>query len=99
MTYPQKSGSSRERSPKPLSRLPLRSVLVVPFLLQIFAAVSITGYLSFRHTQKSIENLAIQLMSEVEGRIDQHLASYLTIPYQINQLNKNALDLNQLDAS
>jgi len=80
-------------------RLPLCMVLIVPFLLQIFAAVSITGYLSFRHSQKSIEDLATQLMIEVEGRIDEHLGNYLTVPQQINQLNQNALDLNQLDIS
>ena len=82
-----------KRSPK----MPLRLVLIVPFLLQIFAAVSLTGYLSFRHSQKSIEDLATQLMSEVEGRIDEHLENYLAAPHQVNQLNKNALDLNQLD--
>ncbi|MEL6493956.1 MAG: ATP-binding protein [Cyanobacteria bacterium J06623_7] len=85
--------SKRQVEPK----TPLHLVLIVPFLLQIFAAVSITGYLSFRHSQKSIENLANQLMFEVEERIEQHLKNYLGAPHQINQLNKNALDLNQLD--
>ena len=84
-------------SGKPARGLPLRLVLVLPFLLQIFAAVSLTGYLSFLDSKESIEDLATQLMSEVEERIDQHLANYLTVPHQINQLNKNALDLNQLD--
>ena len=80
-------------------KLPLRLVLVVPFIVQISAAVGITGYLSFRHSQKSTENLATQLMSEVGRRIEQHLENYLTTPHQVNQLNKNALDLNQLDTS
>ncbi|MEL6579778.1 MAG: ATP-binding protein [Cyanobacteria bacterium J06621_12] len=84
---------------KPSLRISLRWVLVVPFVVQIFAAVSIAGYLSFKHSQKSIENLATQLMSEVEGRIDEHLKYYLTTPQQINQLNQNALDLGQLDAA
>ena len=76
--------------------VPLRLVLVVPFILQIFAAVSITGYLSFRHSQKSIKDLARQLVLEVNGRIDEHLEQYLATPHQINQLNKNALDLGQI---
>ncbi len=30
-------------------KLSLRSLLIVPFVLQIFAAVGLTGYLSFRN--------------------------------------------------
>lgn len=72
-------------------------VLVIPFVLQIFATVGITAYFSFKNSQKSIQNLAEQLMLEVEDRIDEHLDTYLATPHQINQLNKNALDLKQLD--
>ena len=91
--------STKDRKAQKLKGIPLRLVLVVPFVVQIFAAVGITGYLSFRHSQKSIEDLATQLISEVEGRIDEHLTNYLATPYQINQLNQNALDLSQLDTS
>ena len=80
-----------------VSRIPLRLVLVVPFILQIFAAVGITGYMSFLDSKESVEDLATQLMSEIERRIDRHLAYYLATPHQINQLNKNALDLGQID--
>ena len=82
---------------KPSLLLPLPLVLVIPFIFQIFAAVGITSYFSFKHSQKSIQNLAEQLMLEVKGRIDEHLDTYLATPHQINQLNKNALDLKQLD--
>ena len=77
--------------------IPLRFILVVPFLLQIFAAVSLTGYLSFRHGQKSIEDLASQLMTEKSQRIKEHLKYYLATPHQINRLNQIALELGQLD--
>ncbi|MEO0924379.1 MAG: ATP-binding protein [Cyanobacteria bacterium J06643_13] len=89
--------SAISESGKPSLRISLRWVLVVPFITQIFAAVGIAGYLSLRHSQKSIENLAIQLISEVDGRIEEHLEQYLSVPHQINQLNQNALDLGQLD--
>ncbi|MEL6927798.1 MAG: ATP-binding protein [Cyanobacteria bacterium J06600_6] len=78
-------------------RMPLRLVLVVPFLVQIVLAVGITAYMSFLDSQESIEDLATQLMSEVEERIEEHLETYLAAPHQVNQLNRNALDLNQLD--
>ena len=49
-------------------KLPLRFILVVPFVLQIFAAVGIVGYLSFRSGQKSVDALAINLSEEVGER-------------------------------
>ncbi|MEL6786009.1 MAG: ATP-binding protein [Cyanobacteria bacterium J06607_15] len=81
------------------SKLPLRIILIVPFILQIFAAVGLTGYLSLRNGQKSVQDLAGQLMEEVDGRINRHVKDYLNTPDQINQLNKSALDLGQLDFS
>ncbi|MEM9508486.1 MAG: ATP-binding protein, partial [Cyanobacteria bacterium P01_E01_bin.35] len=77
--------------------IPLPLLLVLPFLVQIFAAVTMTAYFSMKHSQKSIQNMAEQLMKEIEGRIDEHLMAYLATPHQINQLNKNALDLKQID--
>ena len=78
-------------------RLPLRLVLVVPFVLQIFAAVGLVGYLSFRNGQKAIDNLATQLQTEVSWRIDQHLDTYLATPHQINQINADAIKLGLLN--
>ena len=89
----------KTKAVKSTSRLPLRLVLIVPFVLQIVLAVGITAYMSFLDSQESIEDLATQLMTEIEGRIDQHLENYLTAPHQINQLNKNALDLNEIDVN
>ena len=77
---------------EPYRRLPLRFILIVPFALQIFGAVGLVWYFSFKHSQNSIQDLAEQLMLEIEGRIDEHLNSYLANPHQINQLNQNALD-------
>ncbi len=79
------------------SKLPLRIILIVPFVAQIFAAVGLTGYLSLRNGQKSVQDLAGQLMGEVDGRINRHVRDYLNTPDQINQLNRSALDLGQLD--
>jgi len=78
-------------------KVPLRTVLIVPFVLQIFAAVGLTGYLSFRNGQKAVNNLATQLQSEVSDRIDQHLDTYLATPNQINQINLDAIELGLLN--
>ncbi|WP_038296684.1 hybrid sensor histidine kinase/response regulator [[Scytonema hofmanni] UTEX B 1581] len=78
-------------------KVPLRLVLVVPFVLQIFAAVGLVGYFSLRNGQKAINDLATQLQTEVSDRIDQHLDSYLATPHQINQINADAMKLGLLN--
>ena len=84
-------------NPKSKFGISLPLVLVLPFLVQIIAAVTMTAYFSIKHSQKSIQDMAGQLMLELQGRIDEHLKSYLAVPDQINQLNKIALDLKQID--
>ena len=82
---------------KLLDKLPLRTVLIVPFVLQIVGAVGLVGYLSFRNGQKSVNNLASQLMNEVSSRVEQNLQVYLTTPHQINQSKLDALKLGLLN--
>ncbi|ACK66576.1 putative PAS/PAC sensor protein [Rippkaea orientalis PCC 8801] len=78
-------------------KIPLRTVLVVPFVIQIVGAVGLVGYLSFRNGQKAVEDLAGQLTNEVSNVIIERLNSYLGTPHLVNQLNKNALNLGQLN--
>ncbi|WP_293337989.1 ATP-binding protein [Microcoleus sp. CAWBG58] len=74
-------------------KMPLQTVLIVPFVLQVFAAVGIVGYLSFKNSQKAVNDLADQLMGEVSNRIEQNLITYLQTPHQINQSKLDALKL------
>ncbi len=55
----------------------LRTVLVVPFVLQICAAVGLTGYLSIKKGQTAVNDVATQLRSEITDQVDQKLRSYL----------------------
>ena len=75
--------------------LPL--VLVVPFVLQIFAAVGITGYLSFRNGQKAVNDLATDLQEEVSDRVSLHLDNYLATAKNIAQTNASAIQLGLID--
>ena len=52
------------------SRVSLRTVLIVPFVLQIFVAVGLTGYLSLRNGQKAVNDLADRLSNEVSDRTE-----------------------------
>jgi signal transduction histidine kinase/DNA-binding response OmpR family regulator len=80
-------------------QVPLRFALVVPFVLQIFAAVSLTGYLSWRNSERAINNLAEQLTTEVGDRIDLHLDQYLAVPKRINQQNNALLELGTFNVN
>jgi signal transduction histidine kinase/DNA-binding NarL/FixJ family response regulator len=75
-----------------IRRVPLRAVLIIPFVLQIFAAVGLTGYLSLRNGQKAVNDVASQLRSEVITRVDQNLDSYLGVPHQITQITQDVID-------
>jgi class 3 adenylate cyclase len=78
-------------------KLPLRMVLLVPFLLQILAIVGLIGYLSFSNGKKSINELTTALRNEITARIEQHLLTYLQVPHLVNQLNAEAVRLGILD--
>jgi hypothetical protein len=78
-------------------KVPLRLVLIVPFVLQISVAVGIVGYLSFRNSQQAVNNLAHQLMNKVSRLVDQHLDTYLATPHQVNQINADAIEQGLLD--
>lgn len=77
--------------------VPLRRILVVPFVLQIGLAVGLTGWLSIRNGQQAVNDVASQLRSEVTARIQQYLQTYVETPHKINQLNANGVRLGEVD--
>lgn len=80
-------------------RQQLKTILIVPFVLQVCGAVGLVGYLSFRNGQQSIQSLAQQITEEVDARIVERTRNYLDTPHAVNQLNQHALDLGQLQIS
>ena len=72
-------------------KLPLRSILIIPFVLQIFAAVGLVGWLSFRNGQKAVNEVAARLRSEISARVEQKVLAFLDVPHQINQINVDAI--------
>ncbi|MFB2897857.1 PAS domain S-box protein [Aerosakkonemataceae cyanobacterium BLCC-F50] len=85
-----------QRLSHPKLNLPLRWVLVVPFVLQTVGAVSLVGYLSFRSGQRVVENLAHQLSKEVGNRTTLYLEKTLEVPHLVNQLNADAINLGMI---
>ena len=90
-----------EQPNKNLVKLPLRFVLIVPFIIQIIITVGLTGYFSWRNGQKTVESLAMRLSREVTSHIEEHVYQYTQIPslfLKINHANIQTgnLDLNNL---
>ena len=82
---------------KPNQTLPLQLVLVVPFVLQVFAAVGLTGYLSLRNGQKAVNDVSSQLRQEMSDRINLQVLNYLERPYIAGQALLSAAEDGQLD--
>ena len=60
--------SDRPAKPQKTPQIPLRLLLIIPFVLQIVGAVGLVGYLSYRSGQKAVEDMATSLMSEIGDR-------------------------------
>jgi phosphoserine phosphatase RsbU/P len=88
----QKSAIARTRG-----KFRLRSILVVPFVLQIVAAVGCVGYLSYRNGEKTVKDLANQLGNSVSARVNERVQNYLEAPPLVNQINQDSLPLGVLD--
>ncbi|MEG4802044.1 response regulator [Microcoleus sp. ARI1-B5] len=78
-------------------KFPLRTVLIVPFVLQIVGTVGLVGYLSYRNGQQAVEDLAYQLINQVNEGVEQNLQHYLDVPKHINQSFAAAIRTRVLD--
>ncbi|WP_306299027.1 ATP-binding protein [Nostoc sp. T09] len=79
------------------NRVTLRLILIVPFVLQIFAAVGLVGYLSFKNGQKAVNDLAEQLIDKASQQVDNRLDMYLALPMQLTQMNVDAIANKELN--
>ncbi len=78
-------------------KLRLRTLLVVPFTLQLISTVGLVGWLSFRNGQEAVQQLASQVRVEVASRTQQLLENYIRMPHLIAHSNVNALRLNEIN--
>jgi two-component system sensor histidine kinase ChiS len=71
-------------------------VLVVPFVVQIMGVVGLTGWLAWRNGQQAVDDLALQLRSQVSTQVKMYLSHYLENPDLINNLNAKAIRLGEV---
>ncbi len=81
----------------PKQGMSLRLVLIVPFVVQILVAVGLTGYISLRNGQRSVDDLANQLTTKASLLVNQYLKNYLETPPQLNQANADAVKVGLLN--
>ena len=75
----------------------LRTALILPLALQTVLAVSITGGLSHRHSQRAVNAVAEQWRLETGQHIARRLDLFFAAPQTINRINGNAIALGSLD--
>ena len=80
-----------------VKKAPLQLILVVPFVIQTFAAVGLVGYFSFRNGQKAVGDLADQLIDKASQQVNNHLDTYLALPQQLNEVNAGAIATGRID--
>lgn len=80
-----------------LPKIPLRWVLVIPFVAQTVGVVTLVGFLSYRSGQQAVEKLAYHLMENVGQQVTQELDRYLQQAYDFNQRQRAAVESGMLD--
>ncbi|MCP2729486.1 ATP-binding protein [Limnofasciculus baicalensis] len=83
-------------------KLSLRTILILPFILQVVGTVGVVGYLSYRSGQGAVKNLVHQLMAATGDCVTQKLDNYLQTAHHINQshlatLKSGGISLKNLD--
>jgi len=87
---------------KSLSKISLRSILTIPFIIQTLLVAGLVGYFSFQNGQQAVKEIAHQLYGGINTQIELHLKHFLGTPHQINHLNANAFyqglpDVNSIE--
>ncbi|NMG58558.1 hybrid sensor histidine kinase/response regulator [Geitlerinema sp. P-1104] len=81
------------------SQVPLRLILVIPFLLEISLIVGLTGWFSLRKGRQAVHNLVSQLAQEKSDRIETEIAKFLEIPLTVNQITAKSVARDRIDVS
>ncbi len=78
-------------------KMSLSLVLLIPLVVQISVAVGVTGWLSFRNSQKAVNNLATRLSLEVAARTKENFRSFGDVSHLFLQMNSAAIASGNLD--
>lgn len=79
------------------SDISLHKLLSFAFVSQILVAGGLIGYLAFRESITSTENLAQQLLNQTSNHVLAHLKDYTKILPAVLETNRNAIDSGTLN--
>ena len=74
--------------------IPLQWLMLFAFAVQVFGAVGLVAYLSYRSGQESIHKLANRLNTEISTSVTEKTKTYLQTIDQVNKNNISALRRN-----
>jgi diguanylate cyclase (GGDEF)-like protein len=80
-----------------IRKLPLRFILVVPFVVHILAVGGVIGWLAFRNGQQAVNDLAAEWHAEMMAHIEQQLNEPLAAAVLVTQINADALVSERLN--
>lgn len=84
----------RQPSLQPRSKLggiPLSWILTVPYVVQAGVLLLGVGYLTYRHHNQSVEQVARQLLTQASDHVGGYLGRVLEIPHRINRVNQQGI--------
>ena len=87
-------------NPKKTSITPkfsLRTTLVMTFIVQIVAAVSLTGWLSFRNGHQGINELMNQISNKVTANVKKHFKTFTDNPDRFLKINVAGIRVDNFD--
>jgi PAS domain S-box-containing protein len=67
-------------------------MLMVPFIVQTMAAVSVIGWLAIRNGERAVSDVVQQYQREIMAHMVQKLDVAFSIPHHVNQMNARALE-------
>lgn len=89
--------SSEKHKKTPAVLVSLRTMLTAPYVFLIVLSITAVGVISFLNGQAAVNDVARQLGNETALGVNQHLATFLSVPHQINQMNAYAIQNGELD--
>jgi signal transduction histidine kinase len=91
------SNLSKKKSKDLLYRIPLRLILIIPFVAQTLAIVGVVAYSSIQSGREAVETLAVRLAKKTTNNVSQALNVYMAQPHRILQMNVHAIETGVLN--
>jgi signal transduction histidine kinase/FixJ family two-component response regulator len=80
-----------------IGTVPLRTILIAPFVLQVFGIVGLVGYLSYKNGQNAVNNLTSQLLHRTNDLVTEHLDAFASSAQHLSQVNAHAAAIGLYD--